>query len=1318
MSITIEVERVRTTVVIDTGSAKSLVTPELASDLVPRKAWNRQQCGRLVTADGSGLKVLGMVELRLGVGDGSAHEFWIVGGLPAPMLLGNDLLEPLKTRIDYSRGVVEMGGRELPMTVAAPRPGKKQWSGVKVGCAVVRAVADTTIAAGTVAFVAVDGPLYAITGQTKGVVTVHVQPIKDDAVVQLPKGCLVAGMVTNFTDGKGYLQVYNSGKEAVTVCGEANVALVSVLTKDELEHSVAANINRSDKEGPVMDKDDVISPAEIHERVRRIGGLTQEQRKALTDLLLVRRKMFVHSLRQAGKANVEPLDIQTLDPQQQPIRGPTYRMAPREEQATHKEIDSMLQARVVQPSRSPWNAPVIIVPKKDGSLRFCVDYRRLNDVTAKETYPMPRIDRALEELRGNKYFSSFDLASGYWQVPLTEQARELTAFSVPGKGHFEFTVVPMGATNAPAHFQRCMDLVLAGLAWTDCLVYLDDIIIYGRTFSEHLQRLDAVLGCLDKAGLVLKWTKCRFALHELGFLGHLVSGEGVKPLPDKVAAIANCAIPANVKQLRAFIGMVNHFRRFIHCCSERMAPLTRLTSTARAWAWGAEEQRAFDDMRKCLTMAPVLRHADFSKPFVLMCDSSKIAISGVLMQPGNMGNDKGAYVVEYFSRMLSSPERNYGIPARELLAVQASVKHFHRYVYGSDVTVWTDQQSLVGTLQRRRELDPDAASHLVLKLQPYLPYMTVRWLAGKKNVLADALTRAPFINEGALQLAGLAVPGGAAAPAPPPPLPLAVPARAQPEPTLAVREEGCVVATLTVAEIRQLQRADKMLRPVIECLEAMAVGKQTKAVEPGVTDMASRSLLDKDGVLHHTAFPRAKGVDETPYQLAVPAGEWRKDLIAEYHDGPFGSHMNHKKTLARLQDKYWWPAMGKDVILYADKCPTCLERREPHKLYGSVQPFEPVPRFQRWFVDFGEQLPVSDRGNQHVLVMVEATTRLVLLHATKTKTAVDAVEGIVRCIFARYGAPPELVSDQGPAFAAGLTAALCQQLGTKQRFSVAHHPQSHGLVERTIRTVWDLLSSKVSASQRNWDNKLWEVEATLQFTPNESTGITPFKMLHGIDANMPADVAAHRATRVNINEELVGAPVRIAEAVARRTAELEKLAATNSTEAKKVQKEQHDKHVKAPDAALDVGKLVMWAKPSATNIPGTSAKLMRRWDGPFKITAKPSEVDRVIQDTRNEANKFTVHIERLKPFTGELEEVPEGEAEVEEIMQQHSTEKDGDWYRVRWAGYTRRYDTWQREEALANAPDILREFKKRPLRERLRGLDNEGKTTRKSRPWT
>lgn len=244
------------------------------------------------------------------------------------------------------------------------------------------------------------------------------------------------------------------------------------------------------------------------------------------------------------------------------IRRRPYRVSPKERKIIQEQVDDMLKNKIVRPSTSSWSSPVVLVQKKGGSVRFCVDYRALNNITRKDVYPMPRIDDALDTLQGAEYFSSLDLRSGYWQIPMHEQDKEKTAFATPD-GLYEFNVMPFGLCNAPATFERMIDTVLRGLKWKTCLCYLDDIVIFSTTFEEHLQRLNDVLTCLANAGLTLNTKKCRFASTSIKVLGHLVSKEGIRPDPDKVNAVLNFSRPDRQKELRSFLGLASYFRRFI-----------------------------------------------------------------------------------------------------------------------------------------------------------------------------------------------------------------------------------------------------------------------------------------------------------------------------------------------------------------------------------------------------------------------------------------------------------------------------------------------------------------------------------------------------------------------------------------------------------------------------------------------------------------------------------------------------------------------------------------------------------------------------------
>ena len=270
-----------------------------------------------------------------------------------------------------------------------------------------------------------------------------------------------------------------------------------------------------------------------------------------------------------------------------PIRQPPRRIPQHLRVNVDEQIDSMLDNGIIEPSRSPWSSPIVVVPKKDGGIRFCVDYRRLNSVTIKDAYPLPQISDTLESLAGAKFFSTLDLASGYWQVGMHPDDQHKTAFA-SHRGLFEFKVLPFGLCNAPATFERLMEFVLAGLIGTSCLVYLDDIVIFSRTFEEHLARLREVLCRLRDAGLKVKPSKCFLFREEIAYLGHVVSAHGISTDPKKTEAIQDYPAPQNIQEVRRFVGFASYYRRFIPNFAELAAPLHQLTQKSTKFLWTKE----------------------------------------------------------------------------------------------------------------------------------------------------------------------------------------------------------------------------------------------------------------------------------------------------------------------------------------------------------------------------------------------------------------------------------------------------------------------------------------------------------------------------------------------------------------------------------------------------------------------------------------------------------------------------------------------------------------------------------------------------------
>ena len=601
----------------------------------------------------------------------------------------------------------------------------------------------------------------------------------------------------------------------------------------------------------------------------QVEHLTAEQKPQLTKLITEYMDVFALNSQELGRTSLVKHVINTGDhpPVRQPVRRTPF--------ALRNKVDEMVQEMltqgVIQPSQSPWASPIVLVKKKDGGIRFCVDYRQLNQVTKLDVFPLPRIDDTLDLLSGAKYFTTLDLASGYWQVCMDQASQEKTAF-ITYSGLYEFKKMPFGLVNAPATFQRLMEVVLNGLARHGCMVYLDDVLVVGRTFGEYNDNLAKVFQRLRSAGLTLKPKKCKFAQLEVCYLGHVVSAGGVRTDPAKLQAIVEFPVPTNVKALRSFLGLASYYRRFIPQFSRIAGPLHALTKKNSEFTWTAVSQETFEKLRKLLANAPVLTYPDFRVPFILETDASVYGLGAVLAQRQEDGLVRP---IAYASRSLQEHEKRYGATELEGLGVVWAVKHFRPYLYGHHCDIYTDHEALKSLLNT-----PQPSGKLA-RWGMAIQELDVRILhrSGKHNANADALSRAPVVQS-------------------------EVPQDVNCETIAAIR---------TTDELTVLQRADKGLKEIIDFLESGILPSEEKQAKLISLTQSQYTLMDS--ILYHVQHDGSLRV--------IPPASKREELFRQAHGGIYGGHLGDAKVYSELLRHYWWPKMQSDITHWSKSCLTC-----------------------------------------------------------------------------------------------------------------------------------------------------------------------------------------------------------------------------------------------------------------------------------------------------------------------------------------------------------------------------------------------------------
>ena len=695
-------------------------------------------------------------------------------------------------------------------------------------------------------------------------------------------------------------------------------------------------------------------PVDTDHKIETVEELDEKQAKEWEELKKDILGSFAHSYKDLGGAKTQEFKIR-LKSDQVVFKHP-YRKSMKERDEIKEEIEKMLEAGVIRPSNSAWSSPVLLIPKKDGTKRMCVDYRELNALTEVEDWPLPVIRDILDRLSGSTYFSAIDLKAGYWQLRMEESSIPITAFSTPD-AKYEFLRLPFGLRNAPSFFSKVMYQVLGHLSFVE--IYLDDVTIHSPDFSTHVSHIRTVLKELRKAGLKVNSTKCTWVARKIKLLGHIISKKSVSMDPVKIEAVKNREAPRNVKQVQSYLGLCNYYRRFIQDFSKIAAPLFRLLQKDKRFVWDDECQKAFDTLKERLTSYPILRHPDPSRQFLLHTDSSGYAIGAILSQVDKDGRE---YACGYESRLLKGAEVHYGISEKECLAVCFGVKKFRVYLHGTRFKIYTDHSALKWLMEIKDPTGRLARWSIYLQAFDF----EILYKKGSLHTNVDAISR--------------------------PPPPLDAPAE--------------VKQVLTIALANEDDESAKSLDPFED--EALMHYLRTLRHMNGTSKKQINRIdrLQKHYMLVNENLLYRRDVDANRW-LTVPRVEQRNELVLRCH---LLGHFQVSTTLKRLQDSYYWKNMEADVKAIIGRCMTCQRHEKVPVVNHPALAIEVTGIHDRISVDLVFGLPVTDEGFVGIITICESLSKRAEAYPIRSKAMEEIARHVWRYI-CRYGAPKEILSD-------------------------------------------------------------------------------------------------------------------------------------------------------------------------------------------------------------------------------------------------------------------------------------------------------------------
>jgi RNase H-like domain found in reverse transcriptase/Reverse transcriptase (RNA-dependent DNA polymerase)/Integrase zinc binding domain/Chromo (CHRromatin Organisation MOdifier) domain len=929
-----------------------------------------------------------------------------------------------------------------------------------------------------------------------------------------------------------------------------------------------------------------------------------------------------------------------IEPGKTPPFGPIYQLSEKELGVLKDYIEENLKKGFIRPSNSPAGSPILFVPKKDGTLRLCVDYRKLNNITIKDRYALPLVPELQDRLCEARIFTSLDLRGAYNLIRMKEGEEWKTAFRTK-YGLYEYRVMPFGLTNAPATCQRMINDLLREYLDVFVVAYLDDILVYSKTETEHTEHVRKVLGKLQYANLLLKPEKCEFHKTELEFLGYIIGQNGIRMSPKKIQAVRDWPIPGSVKAVQAFLGFANFCRKFIEGYSMITQPLTDLTKKEQAFTWTKEAQKAFETLKEKFTTAPILTIFDPEKAVILETDASDYAIGACLGQHDDQGQTRP---VAYYSRKLTSPERNYDVHDKELLAIVEAFKQWRVYLHGTHhrIQVYTDHKNLTAftttkILNRRQVRWSEELSEY---------NFVISYRRGQENGRADALSRREDYDKRV---------------------------RERPRALLKTTESGLeynmeILATISTVENDTLAKQIKEAYDKDECAQRILKAPQQDFGQ------------DQQGLL------RFKGL------VYIPAN-MRLSFTREQHSLPAHGHQGISRTFDRVSKDYYFPKMRNTVEKVVTECDICNRAKTSrHAPYGLLQPLA-VPK-KAWTsisMDFITKLPVSKEPMtgttfDAIWVVVDRLTKYgYFVPYKESSSARELVYMFTRIVISQHGLPEEIISDRDKLFVSKFWKTMMNFMGTHHKTSTAYHPQTDGQTERLNQTLEQYLRCYVNEQQDNWVELLPLAQFAHNSAKNQTTGTSPFFANYGYEPEayrQPRQDETKAQQAMVLVEKLQGIHHQLARDIEFNNQRMQEYA---------------NKHRITEPSMKRGDKVYLLRKNIQTQRP--SNKLDFKKVGPFEILEVIGRVNYKLKLPEKSRLHPVFHVSLLEPAKGQTPDAmnteiqpinEEQEYEVEKILDQRISNGKHE-YLVKWKDYEETENSWEPTEHL-NCDFLVKQF--------------------------